>query len=70
ELLSMKSIQKEYEKLEKNKIKLEQKVEKLKSHIEKNMIKHDQVKQYEKEVQKRARQDLEEKLEQVNLFLQ
>nr|XP_040133229.1 ankyrin repeat domain-containing protein 26-like isoform X2 [Ictidomys tridecemlineatus] len=70
ELLSMKSIQKEYEKLEKNKKKLEQKVERLKSHIEKNMIKHDQVKQYEKEVQKRARQDLEEKLEQINLFLQ
>uniref|UniRef100_A0A8D2H905 DUF3496 domain-containing protein n=1 Tax=Urocitellus parryii TaxID=9999 RepID=A0A8D2H905_UROPR len=70
ELLSMKSIQKEYEKLEKNKKKLEQKVEKLKSHIEKNMIKYDQVKQYEKEVQKRARKDLEEKLEQVNLFLQ
>ncbi|XP_047408164.1 ankyrin repeat domain-containing protein 26 isoform X3 [Sciurus carolinensis] len=70
ELLSMKTIQKKCEKLEKNKKKLEQEVVNLKSHIEKkNMAEYGQVEQYKQEIEDRARQDLVEKLKQVNLFL-
>ncbi|XP_048663545.1 ankyrin repeat domain-containing protein 26 isoform X12 [Marmota marmota marmota] len=70
ELLSMKTMQKKCEKLEKNKKKLEQEVVNLKSHIEKkNMEEHGQLEQYKQEIEDRARQDLVEKLKQVNLFL-
>nr|XP_044993230.1 ankyrin repeat domain-containing protein 26 isoform X2 [Jaculus jaculus] len=70
ELLSMKTVQKKCEKLEKNKKKLEQEVVNLKSHIEENMIEYGQVEHYKREVEERAKQDLVEKLKQVNLFLQ
>lgn len=70
ELLLMKTIQKKCVKLEKNKRKLEQEVESLRSHMEKNMVEHSQVQQYRREVEEQARQDLVEKLKQVNLFLQ
>ncbi|XP_076690340.1 ankyrin repeat domain-containing protein 30A [Callospermophilus lateralis] len=70
ELLSMKTMQKKCEKLEKNKKKLEQEVVNLKSHIEKkNMEEHGQLEQYKQDIEDRARQDLVEKLKQVNLFL-
>ena len=42
----------------------------LRSHIEMNMIEHSQVEQYKQEIEERARQDLVEKLKEVNLFLQ
>ena len=70
ELLSMKGMQKKCEKLEKNKKKLEQEVVNLRSHIEMNMIEHSQVEQYKQEIEERARQDLVEKLKEVNLCLQ
>ncbi|XP_061291785.1 ankyrin repeat domain-containing protein 26 isoform X3 [Bos javanicus] len=70
ELLSMKGMQKKCEKLEKNKKQLEQEVVNLRSHIEMNMIEHSQVEQYKREIEERARQDLVEKLKEVNLFLQ
>ena len=66
ELLSMEWMQK---KCEKTKKKLEQDVVTLKSHIEMNMIEHSQVEQYKWEIEERARQDLIEKLKEVNLFL-
>lgn len=66
----MKTIQKKCVKLEKNKRKLEQEVESLRSHVEKNMVDHSQLQQYKREVEEQARQDLVEKLKQVNLFLQ
>ena len=68
ELLSMKGMQKKCEKLEKNKKKLEQEVVNLRSHIEMNMIERSQVEQYKREIEERARQDLVEKLKEVNLF--
>ena len=64
----MKGMQKKCEKLEKNKKKLEQEVVNLRSHIEMNMIEHSQVEQYKGEIEERARQDLVEKLKEVNLF--
>nr|XP_058912653.1 ankyrin repeat domain-containing protein 26 isoform X7 [Kogia breviceps] len=70
ELLFMKVMQKKCEKLEKNKKKLEQEVVNLRSHIEMNMIEHSQVQQYKREIEERARQDIIEKLKEVNLFLQ
>ena len=65
----MKGMQNKCEKLEKNKKKLEQKVVKLRSHIEMNMIEHSQIEQYKREIDERASQDLVEKLKEVNLFL-
>nr|XP_020728894.1 ankyrin repeat domain-containing protein 26-like [Odocoileus virginianus texanus] len=70
ELLSMKGWQRKCEKLEKESRKLEQEVVKLKSHTELKMIEHTQVEQYKREIEERARQDLIEKLKEVNLFLQ
>ncbi|XP_062954863.1 ankyrin repeat domain-containing protein 26 isoform X2 [Cynocephalus volans] len=70
ELLSMRKIQKECEKLEKKKKKLEEVVVNLKSHIEMNMVERGQVEQYKREIEERARQDIVEKLKEVNLFLQ
>lgn len=70
ELLLMKTIQKKCGKLEKNKKKLEQELVNLRSHMENNMVEHCEVQQYKREVEERARQDLVEKLKQVNLFLQ
>ena len=64
----MKGMQKKCEKLEKNKKKSEQEVVNLRSHIEMNMIEHSQVEQYKGEIEERARQDLVEKLKEVNLF--
>ncbi|XP_070356948.1 ankyrin repeat domain-containing protein 26 isoform X13 [Equus asinus] len=69
-LLSMKALQKKCEKLDKNKKKLEQEVVNLRSHIEMNMVEHGQVEQYRREIEERARQDIVEKLKEVNLFLQ
>ena len=66
----MKLMQKKCKKLEKNKKKLEQEVVNLRSHIEMNMIERSQVEQYKREIEERARQDLVEKLKEVNLFLQ
>ena len=68
ELLSMKGMQKKCEKLQKNKKKLEQEVVNLRSHIEMNMIEHSEIEQYKREIDERARQDLVEKLKEVNLF--
>ena len=64
----MKGMQKKCEKLEKNKKKLEQEVVNLRSHIEMNMIEHSEVEQCILESEERARQDLVEKLKEVNLF--
>ncbi|KAM6156450.1 ankyrin repeat domain-containing protein 26-like [Erethizon dorsatum] len=65
--LFMKNIQKKCETLEEDKKKLEQEVVNLKSHIEKITVEHGQVKQ---KIEERARQELLEKLKQINLFLQ
>uniref|UniRef100_A0A8C8UKI5 Ankyrin repeat domain 26 n=1 Tax=Peromyscus maniculatus bairdii TaxID=230844 RepID=A0A8C8UKI5_PERMB len=70
ELLLMKTVQKKCVKLEKNKKKLEQEVVSLRSHMEKNLVEQSELQQYRREVEERARQDLVEKLKQVNLFLQ
>ncbi|XP_076429967.1 ankyrin repeat domain-containing protein 26-like isoform X2 [Peromyscus maniculatus bairdii] len=70
ELLSMKTIQKKCEKLKKHKKKLEQEIVNLKSHMEKNMIECGQIEQYKWEIEEKTKQELVQKLKQVNLFLQ
>lgn len=66
----MKIVQKKCEKLKKHKKKLEQEIVNLKSHMEKNMIECGQIEQYKWEIEERTKQDLVEKLKQINLFLQ
>ncbi|XP_051013710.1 ankyrin repeat domain-containing protein 26-like [Acomys russatus] len=70
ELLSMKAIEKKCEKLRKHKKKLELEVVHLKHHMEKAMIERGQLEHYKWEIQETTKQDLVEKLKQVNLFLE
>ncbi|XP_013202895.1 ankyrin repeat domain-containing protein 26-like [Microtus ochrogaster] len=70
ELLSMKTVQKKCEKLKKHKKKLEQEIDNLRNHMEKNMIECGQIEQYKWEIEEKTKQDLVEKLKQINLFLQ
>lgn len=49
---------------------MEQAVVNLKSHIEMNMVERSQVEHCEQETEEGARQEVEEQLTKVNLFLQ
>ncbi|NXQ58778.1 ANR26 protein, partial [Anthoscopus minutus] len=59
-----------YEKLEKSKCQLKEEVAKLQHHLETNMVDHSQIEQYKREVDERAGQEIRQKLQEVNLFLQ
>ncbi|KAM7055656.1 ankyrin repeat domain-containing protein 26 isoform 4-T4 [Acridotheres tristis] len=58
------------EKLEKSKCQLKEEVAKLQRHLETNMVDHSQIEQYKREVDERASQEIRQKLQEVNLFLQ
>ncbi|XP_064278383.1 ankyrin repeat domain-containing protein 26 isoform X8 [Passer domesticus] len=58
------------EKLEKSKCQLKEEVAKLQHHLETNMVDHSQIEQYKREVDERAGQEIRQKLQEVNLFLQ
>ncbi|XP_045441810.1 ankyrin repeat domain-containing protein 26 isoform X3 [Pipistrellus kuhlii] len=70
ELLSMKAIQKKCEKLENEKKKWKQEVLNLNRLMEMNVVEFGEVEQYKRKIEERARQDVVEKLKEVNLFLQ
>ncbi|XP_019489629.1 PREDICTED: ankyrin repeat domain-containing protein 26 [Hipposideros armiger] len=70
ELLSIKGIQKKCEKLENKKKELKQELLNLKSHMEMNMMEYSEVELYKRDVEERARQEVVEKLKEVDLFLQ
>ncbi|XP_050791943.1 ankyrin repeat domain-containing protein 7 isoform X10 [Gopherus flavomarginatus] len=70
QLSSMKILHKNHEKLEKSKWQLEGEVAHLKHQVETNMMDHSQIEQYKREIEERARQEIRQKLEEVNLFLQ
>ncbi|XP_044535460.1 ankyrin repeat domain-containing protein 26 isoform X2 [Gracilinanus agilis] len=70
ELFSLKTVQKKCDRLEKIKKQLEEEVANLKHHLEINTLEHSQVEQYKREIEERARQEIVEKLKEVNLFLQ
>ncbi|XP_033019232.1 ankyrin repeat domain-containing protein 26 isoform X3 [Lacerta agilis] len=56
--------------LERSKQQLEEEISNLKRHIQDNMMDLSQIEQFKREIEERARQDISQKLEQVNLFLQ
>ncbi|XP_072598507.1 uncharacterized protein [Vulpes vulpes] len=71
ELLSMMATERECEKLKQIKKNLEEKVVNLRSHAEVNVVEGIQVEKYYKwEIDQRARLIVEERLKEVNLFLQ
>ncbi|XP_010226592.1 PREDICTED: ankyrin repeat domain-containing protein 26, partial [Tinamus guttatus] len=67
ELSSMRANQ---EKLEKSKCRLKEEVSNLKYHLENNIVDHNRIEQYKKEIDERAERELRQKLQEVNLFLQ
>ncbi|XP_056655595.1 ankyrin repeat domain-containing protein 26 isoform X14 [Monodelphis domestica] len=70
ELFSLKTVQKKCDRLEKNKKQLEEEIANLKHHLEIYTLERSQVEQYKREIEERARQEIVEKLKEVNLFLQ
>ncbi|XP_063165588.1 ankyrin repeat domain-containing protein 26 isoform X2 [Candoia aspera] len=70
QLSSMKILHKNHEKLEKSKLQLEEEVANLKRQVQGNLIDLSQVEQYKREIEERARQEIRQKLEEVNFFLQ
>uniref|UniRef100_G1P850 Uncharacterized protein n=1 Tax=Myotis lucifugus TaxID=59463 RepID=G1P850_MYOLU len=70
ELLSMKAIEKKCEKLENKKQKLKQEIVNLKRHTEMNMVELSEVLLYKQKIEERAKQDVEDKLEEANQILQ
>ncbi|KAM6091005.1 ankyrin repeat domain-containing protein 26-like isoform 1-T1 [Theristicus caerulescens] len=59
-----------HEKLEKRKCQLEEEVANLKQRLEANMVDYSQIQQYQREMEERAEQEIRQKLQEVNLFLQ
>ncbi|XP_009990071.1 PREDICTED: ankyrin repeat domain-containing protein 26-like, partial [Tauraco erythrolophus] len=59
-----------YEKLEKSKCQLKEEVANLKHRLETNMVDHSQIEQYKREMEERTGQEIRQKLQEVNLFLQ
>lgn len=59
-----------HEKLEKSKCQLKEEVANLKLRLETNMVDHSQMEQYKREMEERASQEIRQKLQEVNLFLQ
>ncbi|XP_050179732.1 ankyrin repeat domain-containing protein 26 isoform X2 [Myiozetetes cayanensis] len=58
------------ENLEKSKCQLKEEVAKLQHHSDTNMVDRSQIEQYKREVEERAGQEIRQKLQEVNLFLQ
>ncbi|XP_015136530.2 ankyrin repeat domain-containing protein 26 isoform X1 [Gallus gallus] len=64
------ALRENHEKLEKSKCQLKEEVANLRHHLEANMVNHSQIEQYKKEMEERAGQEIRQKLQEVNLFLQ
>ncbi|NWW95542.1 ANR26 protein, partial [Rhynochetos jubatus] len=60
----------DHEKLEKSKCQLKEEVADLKRRLEMNVVDHSQIEQYKREIEERATQEITQKLQEVNLFLQ
>ncbi|KAF1502006.1 Ankyrin repeat domain-containing protein 26, partial [Eudyptula minor] len=59
-----------HERLEKSKCQLKEEVANLKHRLETSMVDHSQIEQYKREMEERAGQEIRQKLQEVNLFLQ
>nr|XP_044986232.1 ankyrin repeat domain-containing protein 26-like isoform X3 [Jaculus jaculus] len=70
ELSAMNTTQKKCENLRKYTEKLKKEIVSLRRYMESNMVECSQIEQYKLEVEEQTKQDLIEKLKQVNLFLQ
>ena len=70
QLASLKSLSRNNDQLERSKRQLEEEVLDLRRRMEASQIEQSQVDQYRREAEDRARQEIQQKLEQVNLFLQ
>ncbi|CAB1416411.1 unnamed protein product [Pleuronectes platessa] len=70
QLASLKSFSPSTEQLEKSKRQLEEEVLDLRRRMETAHMEQGQVEQYRRDTEERARQEIQQKLEQVNLFLQ
>jgi len=70
QLASLKSLSRSNDQLERSKRQLEEEVLDLRRRMETAKVEQSQVEQYRREAEERARQEIQHKLEQVNLFLQ
>lgn len=70
QLASLKSLNYRDDQLERSKRQLEEEVLDLKRRMEVSQMEQSQVEQYRRDAEERARQEIQQKLEQVNLFLQ
>lgn len=70
QLASLKSFSHSTEHLEKSKRQLEEEVLDLRRRMEAAQMEQNQLEQYRRDAEERARQEIQQKLEQVNLFLQ
>ncbi|GAB0207375.1 ankyrin repeat domain-containing protein 36A-like, partial [Grus japonensis] len=59
-----------HEELERSKCQLKEEVANLKHRLETNMVDHSQIEQYKREMEERTRQEIRQRLQEVNLFLQ
>lgn len=70
QLASLKSLSRSNEHLERGKRQLEEEVLDLRRRMEAAQMEQSQVEQYRRDAEERARQEIQQKLEQVNIFLQ
>jgi hypothetical protein len=70
EILLRTTREKQLETLLENQNKLEEEAKELKNYKEKNMVYHDQIEQYKREVEDRAKQILSQNFDKVNQVLQ
>lgn len=70
QLASLKSLSRGNDQLERSKRQLEEEVLDLRRRMEATQIEQSHVEQYRRDAEDRARQEIQQKLEQVNLFLQ
>ncbi|OPJ68717.1 ankyrin repeat domain-containing protein 26 isoform C [Patagioenas fasciata monilis] len=64
------TMREKHQKLETRKCQLIEEVANLKHHLKTSMVDHNHMEQYKKEVEQRAEQEIRQKLQEVNLFLQ
>lgn len=70
QLASLTSLGRSNDHLERSKRQLEEEVLDLRRRLEASQTEHSQMDQFRRDVEERARQEIQQKLEQVNLFLQ
>lgn len=70
QLAALKSLGRSHERLERSKRQLEEELSGLRRQVESGVMDQGQAEQYRRETEERARQEIRQKLEEVNLFLQ